>query len=223
MIRSSLLNEISGIRYDFGTIQMPIAEWFARASETRPTWKQVHGIEISKIIESQQVAGEVDGFITSTHTPIGIATADCLPILLARKDGSKVSAIHGGWRGIYEGILTRLQETLHQENDKPGDWVAVIGPSNRACCYEVEEVLVQKFRERFPEISEEDLTPDYRRLDLARIAEVKLKQIGISDVEVLPYCTFCHLLPNAEGIRYSFHSYRREKGTLRQHSVIQRI
>ena len=52
--------------------------------------------------------------------PLAIMTADCLPILLASNDGTEVAAIHGGWRGLEQGIL---------EVGRPADIVFMDRPS----------------------------------------------------------------------------------------------
>ncbi|MDP0977779.1 laccase domain-containing protein, partial [Klebsiella pneumoniae] len=46
-----------------------------------------------------------DGVFTDEHQPIAVITADCLPILIAAKNGEKVAAVHGGWKGLQGGII----------------------------------------------------------------------------------------------------------------------
>ena len=58
--------------------------------------------------------------------PLAIMTADCLPILLASNDGTEVAAIHGGWRGLKQGII---QNALKCFNAKPENIYAWIGPA----------------------------------------------------------------------------------------------
>ena len=40
--------------------------------------------------------------------PIGILTADCVPILIYDKKKKMIAAIHAGWKGAYKGIISKV-------------------------------------------------------------------------------------------------------------------
>ena len=186
-VQSSLLNALPGVRYHFGTIANPREHAFDLDSIGPLQWKQVHGISIAEITSAGQSVGDVDGFYTERPISLEVVTADCLPVLFSRRDGKKVGAVHAGWRGLYGGILYEFQKMILKQGENPKNWVAVIGPSNRACCYEVEGELIEKFTKLFREISDNEISPSFRKLDLARIAEKSLLRMGFSEVEVLPH------------------------------------
>jgi copper oxidase (laccase) domain-containing protein len=79
---------------------------------------------------------------------LAIATADCVPVLLARRDGREVAALHVGWRGAHAGIVDRFAALVRGRGGDPGDWVAAIGPAAQACCYEVSAELIDSFHAR---------------------------------------------------------------------------
>ena len=43
-------------------------------------------------------------------------TADCVPILFCNNEGTKVAAIHAGWKGICMGIIENAIELPDGEN-----------------------------------------------------------------------------------------------------------
>ena len=209
LIRSSILDRFPKIRYAFGTALDRAPAWFLASAE-KPRWKQVHGTTVVDVSRHAYEAGDVDGFVTQTTTPIGIVTADCLPILAVTADGSDVAAVHAGWRGLEAGILDFFGR------DSKKEWHVVIGPAIRACCYEVSDDLIERFRRTFPALSSKTVSPAPRKLDLAHIADKRLRQLRVREIEVLPHCTQCSESPR-------FESYRRDHGVERQYSVIQRL
>lgn len=217
LLQSESLSKIAGIEHGFGTMDEPLPPSFkARWEVSRPYWKQVHGIGIAEVSLTKQECGEVDSLISArAATPIGIITADCVPILMASKDASWVAAIHAGWRGTLAQILRETWKHLKAKGQKPSNWVAAIGPSIHSCCYEVSEDLANQFTTQFSYLGKETVVPTYRKLDLQRINEGELKEIGVETVEILPFCTFCSTHPK-------FNSFRRDAGKGRQYSVIQR-
>ena len=46
-----------------------------------------------------------------------VRTADCLPILLANKNGTMVAAIHAGWRGLGLGIIEKTLDIINSDSE----------------------------------------------------------------------------------------------------------
>jgi YfiH family protein len=140
--------------------------------------------------------------------PVGVVTADCVPILVATQGGEAVAAIHAGWRGLACGVVAAGIEGLRAEAAGSPRLLAAIGPHIGACCYEVDEPVLSALAAGFGE----DLTaalrsgrPGHAWLDLGRLAGSALLRAGVEPdaLGLLPgACTRCH--PER------FHSYRRE-------------
>ncbi len=82
---------------------------------------------------------------------LSVRTADCLPVMLVDPRRRVVAAVHAGWRGALERIVEKtVGEMQRLSASRPRDLLAAIGPSIRACCYEVGEEVVDAFRGRFP-------------------------------------------------------------------------
>ncbi len=151
-----------------------------------------------------------DALITSCPSlPIGVRTADCLPILIAERDGKGVAVIHAGWRGIALGILP---ETLRQMKGHLGvdcrDIYLAVGPGIGACCLEVDEPVKEYFYTHDKRALWEACTYPGRAghwwLDMKMMAQRQAMEEGVKreHVDILPYCTSCES-------KY-FYSYRRE-------------
>jgi len=217
---SALLRTLPNIVHGFGTRSDPVPtpvlkNWV----ELRPTWNQVAGIEIANVIRRNQVCGDVDGFFTKTPNPIGVQAADCVPILLARRDGAMVAALHAGWRGTKAKMIEKFAKTIAAQGESLADWVAAIGPAIGKCCYEVSEELVEDFIKTFPEIEPDLISPSHRKLDLSAINQFELTRVGVGQVDWIDECTYCSIDPK-KGAK--FHSFRREGGGTRQWSIIGR-
>jgi hypothetical protein len=136
--------------------------------------------------------------------PILALAADCLPIVLARVDGSRpaVAVLHAGWRGLLEGIVASGVAALG------GPALATaIGPGIGPCCYEVGEEVAAPFRVRFGD----DIVRE-SRLDLWTSAERALRAAGVERVDRFDRCTACE--PE------TFFSHRRDRGRTGRQGVI---
>lgn len=186
--------------------------------------KQVHSASALELVD-----GDLDGagarrregdalWTARPGTGAGVHTADCVPILIARRGSPACAAVHAGWRGLADGLV---EETVRRIADRLGaaalaDLAAAAGPSARGCCYEVGDEAADRLRP-LPGGARRLLKgrgPGKWNADLQSLAVDALVAAGLSPgrVEAVGPCTICSP---------AFHSYRREKSlTGRQLSFI---
>jgi len=212
MVTSSLLSSIPGLRHGFGSASALVPVELATVWELRPAKRQVHGTQIAAIDKPQQQVGEADGFHTAiSGLPVSIITADCIPLLLARRDGSQIAAVHAGWRGLYDGIIPAALDAMGEG----ANIVAAVGPTICASCYEVSEELAEDFAQRFAALPRDVVLPTYRHLDLRAVAEYQLRAAGVKEIEHVGGCTCC--ARDAAG-KPIYRSYRRGDRGSQMHS-----
>jgi hypothetical protein len=146
--------------------------------------KQVHGATLLRARAGECGAGDAL-FAAEPGLALAIATADCLPVLLASPQG--VAAVHAGWRGLAHGVLAPAIAAL----GAPAEVAAWIGPAIGQCCYEVGDEVAQQVADA-SSIAVTQPGPRGRpHLDLAAAARHQLEAAGISQVELLISCTQC--------------------------------
>lgn len=168
------------------------------------TVRQVHGSEIITISDQSTRALDLpcDAMITQSRTrTIGIYTADCVPVLIADTNRGWVAAVHAGWRGTVAGILTKTIARLVQAGVDPTGLLVVLGPSIRACCFEVDDDVANHFSARDEVVRTAGKKPyvDLQRANRNQAERAGVKPENIDDGFA---CTCCH----AE----QFFSYRRD-------------
>lgn len=186
------------------------------------TLNQVHGSTIITVDDTYlRSAGgkkDADAVITALPgVPVGVLTADCVPILMYDAKKGAAAAVHAGWRGTLGMVAKKSVEAMRNSfGSNPEDILAAIGPHIGPCCYTVREDVRASFRESFGEradgafIELEDL-----RLDLGKANAEALLLAGLrpSNIEMKAPCTACS--------RALFFSYRRDgAATGRQLSFI---
>lgn len=130
---------------------------FARALGAEPVWlRQVHG---SRVVDAGTVpSGEVpeaDGAWTDRPgVACVVLVADCLPVLLAARNGRAVGAAHGGWRGLAAGVVERTLEAVAQaaacETHEVVAWLGpCIGPQHFEVGADVLAAFAGSSAERF--------------------------------------------------------------------------
>lgn len=189
-----------GVRHGFGTRGDP-----GPAGLRRP--RQVHGAAVTDAAAcASEPAPEADAVVSRlAEVPVGVVTADCVPVLLSARDGGCVAAIHAGWRGLAAGVVASGARALRREAEA-ADWVAVVGPHAGPCCYEVDAPVLDALRRADPEALEavvRDSRPGHWWLDLGALTERQLLAAGAGGVgRVAPGCTVCDAA--------RFESYRRD-------------
>lgn len=219
-MKSKLLSQM-GILHGFGNKVEPVpldltVAWQAQKAK----FKMVHGNTILHVTSSGETLGEGDGVFTTGSFPIGINTADCVPVLLAKKDGSAVAALHAGWKGTLAKIVDSFAKFLYLNGFSSAPnlqgWVAAIGPSIGVCCYKVGMDRLQLFQAAFPEFDFSKMQNPVPVLDLPLLNAHELERLKIDDLEMCDECTHC----TVDGNTSLYHSFRRDGSSSRQFSVI---
>lgn len=173
-----------------GRARVAIKRWEEDADVL--TLRQVHSSKVY-LLDDYVKDLEGDAIITQRlGLKVGVRTADCVPLVLL---GSRtVAVVHAGWRGLKEGIVEEVLKRL-VELERVEDLLAFVGPSAKACCYQVGE----EFKDFF-----EGLHWRGGRLYMDTQQEVllRLKKAGVRKFVVYGVCTICH---------QSLPSYRRDR------------
>ena len=89
---------------------------------------------------------KADAIITNQkNLPIGILTADCVPILIHDNVSKVIAAIHAGWRGAYKGIINKVIKFMIKKGSKRKNIYAAIGPCISQESYNVKMDFFEKF------------------------------------------------------------------------------
>ena len=111
--------------------------------------KQIHSnkfIFISKNTKIKNRSINADAIITEREKlPIGILTADCVPLLLFDKRRKIIAAIHAGWRGALKGIINKVIKFMLKKGCSKKHITAAIGPSINSKNYNVKIDFKDKF------------------------------------------------------------------------------
>jgi len=182
-----------GVSHGFG-----VKGWPGPAGLVRP--RQVHGVAVATISAGGGLEPEAADAVLAGQgePPVGVVTADCVPILLASRDGGCVGAIHAGWRGLAAGVVDSALAAWQVRWASTEGVAAVIGPHARACCYEVDAPVERAFLEVEATIREPAFTasrPGHWMLDLSLLTRAALRRggIGAADIgEVEGACTVCN-------------------------------
>ena len=154
--------------------------------------KQVHGDAVVRADDVGTPWPDADAMWTTTPgLLLGVAAADCVPLLVADPDGP-IGAAHAGWQGTSKRIAVRLVEALVRNGADPTRLVAAIGPSIGPCCYVIDEPRAAAIRDRLGADSADVLFagPDGRPVfDLWSANAQQLEQAGVRTIERCDVCT----------------------------------
>jgi polyphenol oxidase len=171
-----------------------------------PTWiEQVHGTgvaELDALAADAAPGGAADAVFTRHPRRVcAVQVADCMPVLLAARDGSCVAAVHAGWRGLAAGVL---EATLRRLGTKPSQLMAWLGPAIGLKHFEVGSEVRDAFVTCDPGAAAAFSANSRGRwqCDLAGLARRRLSAAGITAVSGGQWCTY------ADATR--FFSYRRD-------------
>lgn len=183
-----------------------------RATSTDPSaWHlmdQVHGPDVA-VVDGDTPSGAelrgVDALVTvETDRVLAVATADCVPVLLATDES--VAAVHAGRRGVQAGVVGAAVAAL-----SGSDLRAMVGPAIGGCCYEVPAAMQEEVLDVAP-AAEAATTWGTPSLDLPVAVVDELVGLG-AEVTRHAACTRC-----GDG----WFSHRADPGAGRQFGLVVR-
>lgn len=193
-----------------------------------PRWlNQVHGNRVlnANYINSDHLSDQKDNnqliqtdalladasFSEMANTVCAVMTADCLPVLICNRKGTKVAAAHVGWRGLADDVIEATVASLSERHSELLVW---LGPAIGPQAFEVGEDVYNVFVNNQPKAVEafKQNRPGQYLADIYHLAKLRLHNIGIREIYGGEYCTYT----DAD----QFYSYRRDGKTGRQASLI---
>jgi len=174
-----------------------------------PVWlRQVHGTRVSAlrdVMSDNQVEQPADGAWTEAPGDVlAIMTADCLPVVLTDATGSRIAAVHAGWRGLAEGILAEAVDSFSHSAPRHAWLGPAIGPTAFEVGSEVREAFVARrpeFAAAFSEIDSAGHSSGKYLANLYELARIELAALGDIECSGGQWCTY------SDGDR--FYSHRR--------------
>ena len=178
---------------------------------------------------------EADAQITTRPgIALAVQVADCLPVLLADRQGRVIGAAHAGWRSLAGGILQVTVQRMRQKVPD-ADIVAWLGPSIGPAVFEVGDEVRDAFIAAAQDMAtnlkgrpsvQEDAQhaaraesafqpgrkPGKWLANLPELARQHLHALGITDIHTAGTCTF------SDPAR--FWSYRRDQSCGRMAGLI---
>jgi YfiH family protein len=195
-----------------GHIDPQIAKTIASITKDRfgiaavlSTCTQVHGATVQRVRREKDWL-ECDScdalWTTERGVALGIKVADCLPVTIADPARAVLVNIHSGWRGAVQRITA---VAIDEASLDPADAYAWLGPTIRACCFEVGEEVVEQFTASYADAARFiDRSGSRPHIDVAALTSELLRRRGFRPDRIFDsgLCTRC------DGS--IFHSYRRQ-------------
>ncbi|MCF7915839.1 MAG: polyphenol oxidase family protein [Spirochaetaceae bacterium] len=177
--------------------------------------KQIHSQQVYVSGPALSSAQEGDGLVAGAHDHVlGVSVADCMPIFLFHAESRNFAVVHSGWKGT--GIALQALGQFRERYGIPAeDVTAVLGPSIRSCCYQVDEARAQLFRSNWgrdsvkwratppahtlltqhstdsKNVHNGESTGEAPFLDLLSANLHSLQQQGLGDIRFIDECTAC--------------------------------
>jgi YfiH family protein len=179
-----------------------------------PRWlRQVHGAGVVRVDATPSIdEPEADAAVTCVAgVVLAILTADCLPVVLAARDGREVAAAHAGWRGLAGGVLEATLAAMHAAPERLLAW---LGPCAGPQAYEVGQEVFDAFLARDPRAAAAFVAtrPGHWRVDLYALARQRLLAAGVARMHGGGLCTISD--PRR------FYSHRRDQHTGRMATLV---
>ena len=175
---------------------------------SRPAWlSQVHGADVA-VVDADAIARADGGAVARADAAVtwqadvvlAVRVADCLPVLLADRDGAAIGVAHAGWRGLSAGVL---ENTVAAMRCPPARIAAWLGPAIGRDAFEVGADVHDAFvRSDADAAAFVAGAPGKWHADLFTLARQRLARAGVRSIDGCDLCTHSD--------RARFFSFRRD-------------
>ena len=204
ILKSDLLEEITAF---FSTRELPDLTKLGTGRILSPN--QTHSDNVEFIDERNEYPNTDGLILQNTNDAVYLRFADCTPLIFYDTVQKIAAVSHAGWRGTAQKIGVK---TIEKMQSNPTNVIALIGPAISMCCYEVSEEVRDTL---LATVQETEGLFINRNVDLKRINAQQLKEIGVRQIDICPYCTSCD--------NDLFYSYRKENGTDKRHIAVAKL
>ena len=159
--------------------------------------RQTHSCNVAIAGRYDRWFEDTDALVTfEQDVPIGVLTADCVPILLYAPDRGGVGAVHAGWKGSLGGIVDKTLDLLEENGADLSLLQVAFGPSISKDVYEVDYELGKRFIEAgFGDyVHSTDEQSGKLHIDLQGVNFERLLRRGVrrENIRLHEGCTFGH-------------------------------
>jgi hypothetical protein len=165
-------------------------------------------------MESHDQTKEADGILTKRiDFPIGIKTADCLPILLFESKKKIVGIVHAGWKGTVDGIVNEAVNNIITQGGEVANVFVSFGPAIEFNCYDIPDERARYIIEKMgnnTKFIRKERGKYFFNIVYANYDQLRNLGVPKNHIELNEWCTFCNDL---------FYSRRRDKGSEIGHNI----
>ncbi len=188
---------------------------------------QTHSSNIEVVLENDDINSvkfnNVDGLLTNVKgVTLLIKVADCQGIFLYDPVNEVIGNIHSGWKGTADKIIIKAIDRMVLEyGSNLSDIIVCINPCIQGCHFEIEEDVLNIFKEKFGILINDFLLEGKIKdgkqkyyLDLVNLNKELLIEYGLNkeNIHLSKECTVCE--------NNKYHSYRADKTPKRNGCVI---
>ena len=151
--------------------------------------RQVHGNSAVHLDRAVEPWPEADALWTDrSGVLLGVAAADCVPILVVDPASGRIGAAHAGWQGTRLRVAQALVRALVGAGSRASGLVASIGPSIGPCCYAIDQARADLVAASGQGAH---LRPGSDRItfDLWSANVAQLRDLGVESIAVARICT----------------------------------